>query len=82
MQMEFLLQHLWPVLGCIVAPSFSDVLLVGICWGNIGPAEFGEISVDIIYELKEMTDMGLFSVKFNKYIALKLVTVVYRRIMQ
>ncbi|CAH8609413.1 unnamed protein product [Schistosoma rodhaini] len=69
-------QHLWPVLGRIVAPILSDVFMIGIYGGNTKPAQFNEISAHTISEIKEMTDMGLLSVRFNKYIAIKLTAVI------
>ncbi|CAH8673292.1 unnamed protein product [Schistosoma rodhaini] len=69
-------QHLWPVLGRIVAPRLSDVFMIGIYGGNTKPAQFNEISADTISEIKEMTETGLLSVRFNKYIAIKLSAVI------
>ncbi|VDP43595.1 unnamed protein product [Schistosoma margrebowiei] len=69
-------QHSWPVLGQIVAPRFSDVFMIGIYVGNTKPAEFNKISADTISEIKEITDVGLLSFKFNKYIAIKLPVVI------
>ncbi|CAH8556974.1 unnamed protein product [Schistosoma intercalatum] len=69
-------QQLWPILGRIVAPRFSDVFMIGIYGGNSKPAEFNEFSADTISEIKEMTDVGLFSVKFNKCIAIRLAAVI------
>ncbi|VDO50768.1 unnamed protein product [Schistosoma margrebowiei] len=56
-------QYLWPILGRIVAPRFSGVFMIGIYGGNTKPAEFNEISAETISEIKEMTDVGLPSVK-------------------
>uniref|UniRef100_A0A3Q0KUN2 Calcium-transporting atpase sarcoplasmic/endoplasmic reticulum type (Calcium pump),putative n=1 Tax=Schistosoma mansoni TaxID=6183 RepID=A0A3Q0KUN2_SCHMA len=69
-------QHLWPVLGWIVASRFSGVFMIGIYEGNTKPAQFNEISAETVSEIKEMTDMGPLSVKFNKYIAIKLTEVI------
>ncbi|VDO61626.1 unnamed protein product [Schistosoma margrebowiei] len=69
-------QQLWPILGRIIAPQLSDVFMIGIYGGNSKPAEFNKFSADTISEIKEMTDVGLFSVKFNKYIAIRLAAVI------
>ncbi|VDP64141.1 unnamed protein product [Schistosoma curassoni] len=69
-------QQFWPILGRIIAPRFSDVFMIGIYGGNSKPAEINEFSADTISEIKEMTDMGLFSVKFNKYIGIRLAAVI------
>ncbi|XP_018647961.1 hypothetical protein Smp_101840 [Schistosoma mansoni] len=69
-------QHLWPVLGRIVTPRLSDVFMIGIYGGDTKPAQFNEISADTISEIKEMTETGLLSVRFNKYIAIKLTAVI------
>lgn len=52
------------------------MFMVGIYGGNTRPAEFNEISADNVSELKEMTDVRLHSVKFNKHIVIKLVAVI------
>ncbi|VDP44907.1 unnamed protein product [Schistosoma mattheei] len=70
-------QQLWPILGRIIAPRFSGVFMIGIYGGNSKPAEFNEFSADTISETKETTDVGLFSVKFNKCIAIRLAAVIY-----
>ncbi|VDP78248.1 unnamed protein product [Schistosoma mattheei] len=49
--------------------------MIGIYGGNTKPAEFNEFSADTISGIKEMADVGLFSVKFNKYIAIRLAAV-------
>ncbi|VDO62659.1 unnamed protein product [Schistosoma margrebowiei] len=69
-------QRLWPILGRIINPRFSDVFMIGIYGGNSKPAEFNEFFADTISEIKEMTDVGLFSVKFNKCIAIRLAAVI------
>ncbi|VDO74263.1 unnamed protein product [Schistosoma margrebowiei] len=69
-------QQLWPILGRIITPRHSDVFMIGIYGGNSKPAEFNEFSADTISEIKEMTDVGLFSVKFNKCIAIRLAAVI------
>ncbi|VDP24712.1 unnamed protein product, partial [Schistosoma curassoni] len=69
-------QQLWPTLGRIIAPRLSDVFMIGIYGGNSKPAEFNEFSADTISEIKEMTDVGLFSVKFNECIAITLAAVI------
>ncbi|VDP60750.1 unnamed protein product [Schistosoma mattheei] len=70
-------QQLWPILGRIIASRFSDLFMIGIYGGNSKPAEFNEFSADTISEIKEMTDVGLFSVKFNKCISIRLAAVIY-----
>ncbi|CAH8557459.1 unnamed protein product [Schistosoma margrebowiei] len=69
-------QQLWPILGRIITPRLSDVFMIGIYGGNSKPAEFNEFSANTISEIKEMTDVGLFSVKFNKCIAIRLAAVI------
>lgn len=68
--------HLCPILGQIVAPRFDDVFIIGIYRGNIKSAEFNEFSPDKISEIKGMTDVGLFSVKINIKVAIKLSAVI------
>ncbi|VDO91313.1 unnamed protein product [Schistosoma mattheei] len=50
--------------------------MIGIYGGNTKPAEFSEFSANTISEIKEMTDVGLSSVKPNKCIAFRLVSVI------
>uniref|UniRef100_A0A3Q0KTE6 DNA-directed RNA polymerase n=1 Tax=Schistosoma mansoni TaxID=6183 RepID=A0A3Q0KTE6_SCHMA len=50
--------------------------MIGIYGVNTKPAQFNEISADTISEIKEMTETGLLSVRFNKYIAIKLTAVI------
>ncbi|VDP80118.1 unnamed protein product [Schistosoma mattheei] len=69
-------QQLWPILGRIIASRFSDVFMMGIYGGNSKPAGFNGFSADTISEIKEMTDVCLFSVKFNKFIAIRLAAVI------
>lgn len=59
-------QRLWPILGRIVVPRISDVFMIVLYGGNNKPAEFNEFSADTISETKEMSNVGLFSAKFNK----------------
>ncbi|VDP38149.1 unnamed protein product [Schistosoma margrebowiei] len=50
--------------------------MMAIYGGNSKPAEFNEFSADTISEIKEMIDVGLFSVKFNKCIVIRLAAVI------
>lgn len=59
-------QRLWPILGRIVVPRISDVFMIVLYGGNNKRAEFNEFSADTISETKEMSNVGLFSAKFNK----------------
>ncbi|VDP57671.1 unnamed protein product [Schistosoma curassoni] len=50
--------------------------MIGTYGGNSKPAVFNEFSADIISEIKEITDVSLFSVKFIKYIAIRFAAVI------